>query len=100
MSQCTCQASVRRAESNFNWQTYDVDLVPVLLLALRDLFDNYGVKEFFISASLRNQETFTAFLKSCGRDLRRLPFGTGDCGTLELLTYYDSRNKFIPYRTN
>ncbi|WEW59855.1 hypothetical protein PRK78_005336 [Emydomyces testavorans] len=45
---------------------YDADLVPVLLSTLRDLFDNYGLKEFLISATLRNRETFTTFLSSCG----------------------------------
>ncbi|EEP77267.1 conserved hypothetical protein [Uncinocarpus reesii 1704] len=51
---------------------YDTDLVPVLLSTLHDLFDNYGLKEFIISATLRNPKTFTTFLKSCGANPRQI----------------------------
>ncbi|KAL1999824.1 hypothetical protein VTN02DRAFT_3939 [Thermoascus thermophilus] len=44
---------------------YDVDLVPLLLSTLRDLFDNYRIEEFLISATLRNRDTFQAFLDAC-----------------------------------
>ncbi|KAF7585519.1 hypothetical protein BBP40_010737 [Aspergillus hancockii] len=45
--------------------TYDTDLLPLLFATLRDLFDNYHVKEFILSATLRNQNTFQAFLDAC-----------------------------------
>ncbi|KAE8377448.1 putative methyltransferase-domain-containing protein [Aspergillus bertholletiae] len=46
--------------------TYDTDLLPLLFATLHDLFDNYGVQEFILSATLRNQKTFQAFLDACG----------------------------------
>ncbi|KAF7177157.1 hypothetical protein CNMCM7691_004891 [Aspergillus felis] len=48
---------------------YDVDLVPLLLSTLRDLFENYHLQEFIISATLRNQDTFQTFLNACGECL-------------------------------
>ncbi|KAB8072383.1 hypothetical protein BDV29DRAFT_158567 [Aspergillus leporis] len=45
--------------------TYDTDLLPLLFTTLRDLFDNYHVKEFILSATLRNPNTFQAFLDAC-----------------------------------
>ncbi|RHZ53378.1 protein-lysine N-methyltransferase [Aspergillus thermomutatus] len=44
---------------------YDVDLVPLLLSTIRDLFENYHLQEFIISATLRNQDTFQTFLNAC-----------------------------------
>ena len=49
-----------------NHQIYDVDLVPLLVQTAKDLFENYRVREFLISATLRNEHTFGAFLKACG----------------------------------
>ncbi|KAK2736415.1 hypothetical protein FQN57_000748 [Myotisia sp. PD_48] len=46
-------------------QIYDVDLVPLLVSTLEDLFDNYSLKQFVLSATLRNQETFNTFLAAC-----------------------------------
>jgi hypothetical protein len=43
-----------------------VDLVPLLLSTLLDLFENYHLREFLISATLRNEETFQTFLTACG----------------------------------
>jgi predicted nicotinamide N-methyase len=48
---------------------YDVDLVPLLVSTLRDLFENYHLREFIISATLRNQDTFQTFLNACGECL-------------------------------
>ncbi|PGH16960.1 hypothetical protein AJ80_05028 [Polytolypa hystricis UAMH7299] len=45
---------------------YDVDLVPLLIPTLQDLFDNYKIKHFVISATLRNPKTFSAFFEACG----------------------------------
>ncbi|KAL1878365.1 hypothetical protein Plec18167_004437 [Paecilomyces lecythidis] len=56
---------------------YDVDLVPLLVSTLRDLFENYQLKEFLISATLRNQDTFKAFLDACETNLfqiEKVPF--------------------------
>ena len=33
---------------------------------LLDLFENYHVKQFVLSATLRNEYTFQAFLDGCG----------------------------------
>ncbi|KAL1958839.1 hypothetical protein VTO42DRAFT_3676 [Malbranchea cinnamomea] len=44
---------------------YDADLVPLLVSTVRDLFDNYGVTVFLISATIRNETTFATFLKAC-----------------------------------
>ncbi|KAI9043529.1 protein-lysine N-methyltransferase [Aspergillus affinis] len=44
---------------------YDTDLIPLLISTLHDLFQNYGIKEFVIAATLRNQETFGTFLRAC-----------------------------------
>ncbi|KAF7122809.1 hypothetical protein CNMCM5793_000919 [Aspergillus hiratsukae] len=44
---------------------YDIDLVPLLLSTLRDLFENYHLREFIISATLRNKDTFQTFLNAC-----------------------------------
>ncbi|KAE8351880.1 putative methyltransferase-domain-containing protein [Aspergillus coremiiformis] len=57
--------------------TYDTDLLPLLFATLHDLFDNYHVKEFILSATLRNQKTFQAFLDACENNLFKaecLPF--------------------------
>ncbi|KNG90303.1 hypothetical protein ANOM_001821 [Aspergillus nomiae NRRL 13137] len=45
--------------------TYDTDLLPLLFATLHDLFDNYQAQEFILSATLRNQKTFQAFLDAC-----------------------------------
>ncbi|KAJ5213081.1 hypothetical protein N7449_000250, partial [Penicillium cf. viridicatum] len=44
---------------------YDTDLVPLLLSTVRDLFENYHIKEFIIAATLRNEDTFRTFLNAC-----------------------------------
>lgn len=33
---------------------------------MRDLFENYHIKEFIIAATLRNEDTFRTFLNACG----------------------------------
>lgn len=48
------------------WQIYDSDIVPLLVSTVRDLFDNYGVSVFIISATVRNEDTFATFLDVCG----------------------------------
>ncbi|KAJ9314946.1 hypothetical protein DTO271D3_4685 [Paecilomyces variotii] len=56
---------------------YDVDLVPLLVSTLRDMFENYQLKEFLISATLRNQDTFKAFLNACETNsfqIKKVPF--------------------------
>ncbi|GKZ39723.1 protein fam86a [Aspergillus brasiliensis] len=56
---------------------YDIDLVPLLVQTVKSLFEKYAVKEFLISATLRNERTFGAFLKACeDSDLKveRIPF--------------------------
>ncbi|KAJ5180825.1 hypothetical protein N7492_004035 [Penicillium capsulatum] len=56
---------------------YDTDLVPLLLTTLRDLFENYHVKQFIIAATLRNENTFRTFLDACesnGFQVETLPF--------------------------
>ncbi|RAL04344.1 protein-lysine N-methyltransferase [Aspergillus ibericus CBS 121593] len=56
---------------------YDVDLVPLLVQTVKDLFENYRVKEFLISATLRNEHTFGTFLKACEDQrltVERIPF--------------------------
>lgn len=55
-------------------QVYDVDLVPLLLSTLLDLFNNYRIKQFLISATIRNSDTFVTFLKACGLDYFPYPF--------------------------
>ncbi|EER25767.1 hypothetical protein CPC735_042110 [Coccidioides posadasii C735 delta SOWgp] len=60
------KARVHRTDPWYDWQIYDADLIPVLLSTLRELFENYGLKVFLISATLRNRKTFAMFLKSCG----------------------------------
>lgn len=57
--------------------TYDTDLLPLLFATLHDLFENYHVKEFILAATIRNQETFQAFLDACKNNHFRaecLPF--------------------------
>ncbi|KAJ5532057.1 hypothetical protein N7494_008609 [Penicillium frequentans] len=57
--------------------TYDVDIIPLLLSTAQDLFENYQVKKFVLSATLRNEATFQAFLAECdsfGLNVERLPF--------------------------
>ncbi|QSS56479.1 methyltransferase domain-containing protein [Histoplasma capsulatum var. duboisii H88] len=55
---------------------YDMDLVPLLLSTLRELFDKHGIKVFIISAALRNPETFNDFLKKCAR-MERFKLSSG-----------------------
>ncbi|KAL2808951.1 putative methyltransferase-domain-containing protein [Aspergillus granulosus] len=47
---------------------YDVDIVPLLVSTIRDLFDNYSLQEFIISATMRNEDTFHTFLNACERN--------------------------------
>ncbi|KAL1980749.1 hypothetical protein VTN96DRAFT_3594 [Rasamsonia emersonii] len=57
--------------------TYDVDIVPLLISTIRDLFDQYGTKEFILSATIRNEETFQTFLDTCEAhrfQTQRIPF--------------------------
>ncbi|KAL2824769.1 putative methyltransferase-domain-containing protein [Aspergillus cavernicola] len=51
---------------------YDVDLIPLLVSTIKDLFDNYSLKQFIISATVRNEDTFCAFLDTCGKSLYHL----------------------------
>ncbi|KAJ5951735.1 uncharacterized protein N7479_010148 [Penicillium vulpinum] len=56
---------------------YDTDLVPLLLSTVRDLFENYHIKEFIIAATLRNEDTFRTFLNACETNsfaVETLPF--------------------------
>ncbi|KAL2830084.1 putative methyltransferase-domain-containing protein [Aspergillus pseudoustus] len=48
---------------------YDADIVPLLVSTIRNLFDNYSLKEFVISATVRNEDTFRTFLDTCGKFL-------------------------------
>lgn len=52
--------------SNAYHQIYDPDVIPLLLSAIQDLFKNHGIKQFVISATLRNRATFEMFLHGCG----------------------------------
>ncbi|RAH53918.1 hypothetical protein BO85DRAFT_503300 [Aspergillus piperis CBS 112811] len=56
---------------------YDIDLVPLLVQTVKSLFEKYAVKEFLISATLRNERTFGAFLDACEQSalkVERVPF--------------------------
>ncbi|GLA17916.1 protein fam86a [Aspergillus niger] len=56
---------------------YDIDLVPLLVQTVKSLFEKYAVKEFLISATLRNERTFGAFLNACETSalkVERVPF--------------------------
>ncbi|KAF3385536.1 hypothetical protein F1880_001950 [Penicillium rolfsii] len=56
---------------------YDTDIIPLLLSTIRDLFENYHVEQFIISATLRNEKTFQAFLDGCASNsfkVELLPF--------------------------
>ncbi|KAI5297282.1 hypothetical protein KEM55_004925 [Ascosphaera atra] len=44
---------------------YDPDIVPLLTSAIKYLFDTCKVKQFIISATVRNRETFSKFLTTC-----------------------------------
>ncbi|KAJ5698202.1 hypothetical protein N7462_000207 [Penicillium macrosclerotiorum] len=58
---------------------YDADLVPLLISTVRDLFENYHVKQFIIAATLRNENTFQTFLDACGTasfNVEQLPFAS------------------------
>ncbi|KAL4975914.1 putative methyltransferase-domain-containing protein [Aspergillus desertorum] len=46
---------------------YDSDIVPLLVSTIKDLFENYSVKEFIIAATVRNEDTFRTFLHACGK---------------------------------
>ncbi|KAL4994119.1 putative methyltransferase-domain-containing protein [Aspergillus recurvatus] len=56
---------------------YDSDIVPLLVSTIKDLFDNYSVKEFIIAATVRNEDTFRTFLDACARNalaVEQIPF--------------------------
>ncbi|KAJ9667086.1 hypothetical protein H2201_002921 [Coniosporium apollinis] len=48
--------------------TYDKTVVPWLASTLRELFDLRPSLEAFISATIRNEDTFNAFVYACGRN--------------------------------
>ncbi|KAL5334835.1 putative methyltransferase-domain-containing protein [Aspergillus crustosus] len=56
---------------------YDVDLVPLLVSTVKDLFANYALKEFIIAATVRNEDTFHTFLDTCGKSTSHPHFGLG-----------------------
>ncbi|KAJ5621977.1 hypothetical protein N7528_005209 [Penicillium herquei] len=77
---------------------YDSDLVPLLLSTVRDLFENYGVKQFLIAATLRNEDTFNTFLRGCETNefnAEHLPFES--TSTEEQTGFFHSTS--IPIRT-
>jgi hypothetical protein len=37
-----------------------------VLSTVQDLFDNYGLQQFIISVTVRNEDTFGTFLSVCG----------------------------------
>ncbi|PYH88835.1 hypothetical protein BO71DRAFT_364690 [Aspergillus ellipticus CBS 707.79] len=56
---------------------YDTDLVPLLVQTVKTLFTTYGIQEFLISATLRNEDTFGTFLSACEEKhlaVNRIPF--------------------------
>ncbi|BCR91891.1 protein-lysine N-methyltransferase [Aspergillus chevalieri] len=56
---------------------YDEDLIPLLQSTLTTLFEGYNLQQFIISATLRNEETFQAFLDACQMNnfkVERIPF--------------------------
>ncbi|PWY77112.1 hypothetical protein BO70DRAFT_363660 [Aspergillus heteromorphus CBS 117.55] len=56
---------------------YDTDLVPLLVQTVKNLFTSYGIQEFLISATLRNEDTFGTFLGACEKEhlvVDRIPF--------------------------
>ncbi|EYE94927.1 protein-lysine N-methyltransferase [Aspergillus ruber CBS 135680] len=56
---------------------YDKDLIPLLQSTLTTLFERYNLQQFIISATLRNEETFQAFLDACQTNnfkVDRIPF--------------------------
>lgn len=61
------------------FQIYDTDLVPLLISTVQDLFSNYGVGQFIIAATLRNEDTFRTFLDACEENtftVEVVPFGS------------------------
>ncbi|KAF9886408.1 hypothetical protein FE257_011440 [Aspergillus nanangensis] len=56
---------------------YDTDLIPLLVSTIDALFTTHKIKQFVISATLRNEDTFQAFLNACeqnGLKTDRIPF--------------------------
>ncbi|KAJ5376307.1 hypothetical protein N7509_013193 [Penicillium cosmopolitanum] len=56
---------------------YDADIIPLLISTVRDLFENYHIKQFIIAATLRNEKTFKTFLDACETNsftVETLPF--------------------------
>ncbi|EED12639.1 conserved hypothetical protein [Talaromyces stipitatus ATCC 10500] len=47
---------------------YDKAIIPLLIDAISLLFSSHGVRQFVISATIRNQDTFSAFLNACRPD--------------------------------
>ncbi|GAM43494.1 hypothetical protein TCE0_050r18352 [Talaromyces pinophilus] len=45
--------------------TYDKATIPLLVDAISRLFSSHGVKQFVIAATIRNEDTFGAFLDAC-----------------------------------
>ncbi|CRG91541.1 putative protein YJR129C [Talaromyces islandicus] len=45
--------------------TYDTAIIPLLMDTVSILFTSYGVKKFVLSATIRNKDTFGAFLAAC-----------------------------------
>ncbi|KAH8692401.1 putative methyltransferase-domain-containing protein [Talaromyces proteolyticus] len=45
--------------------TYDTSIIPLLTDTVSTLFSSHGVKKFVLSATIRNEETFNAFLAAC-----------------------------------
>lgn len=54
------------ADEEWACQTYDVDIIPLLVETISDLFAHHGVKEFILAATIRNEHTFGTFLDACG----------------------------------
>lgn len=54
--------------------------MTLLVFTIKDLFDNYSLKEFIIAATVRNEDTFRTFLDACGK---LLPFSALSYGRKE-----------------
>ena len=48
-----------------NFQTYDRSVIPRLVSTLREFFDLNSALKVLIAATIRNEQTFEAFLNAC-----------------------------------
>lgn len=69
-----------------NLQTYDKTVIPALVSSMREFFDVNAALQVLVAATIRNEQTFEAFVQACsGSPLPPQKPHCATCGELLLI---------------